>query len=114
MIFTDRDRQSRLIATIISETSVGRGKGVTMIILLYFDWIGSCKELKDWEDKIAESCSRTGVEYRGLYGSMNEKWNFVSVFETDGYDRFLEMGRKVVRHVKMPHHITELLLPQKL
>lgn len=85
-----------------------------MMILLYFDWIGSSKELKDWETKIRGSCEKTGVEYVGLYGSMNEKWNFVSIFKTDSYDRFLEMGTNVVRHPKMPHHIAEVLIPQDI
>ncbi|MGD2200090.1 MAG: hypothetical protein PVJ38_00485 [Candidatus Bathyarchaeota archaeon] len=84
-----------------------------MIVLLYFDWVGSSKELKAWETKIQESCEKTGVEYMGLYGSMNEKWNFVSIFKTNGYEKFLEMGKNVVRHAKMPHHIAEVLLPQE-
>jgi hypothetical protein len=45
---------------------------------------------------------------------MNEKWNFVSILETEAYGNFLAMGKKVVRHQKMPHNIAEVLLPQKL
>ena len=85
-----------------------------MIILLYFDWVGSTKELKDWEDRIKEACENTGVEYKGLYGPINEKWNFVSILETETYDNFLAMGKKVVRHQKMPHNIAQVLLPQNL
>jgi hypothetical protein len=84
------------------------------MILLYFDWVGTPKELKAWESKIRDSCEKTGVKYLGIFGSMNEKWNFVSIFETDGYDRFLDMGKSVVRHTKMPHHIAEVLIAQKL
>ena len=83
-----------------------------MIILLYFDWTGTTKELKSWEEKIQTSCNKTGVEYNGLYGSFNEKWNFVSMFETETFENFLEMGRHVVRHPQMTHHITEILMPQ--
>ena len=85
-----------------------------MIILLYFDWVGSSKELKEWETKINEACEKTGVEYKGLYGSMNEKWNYVSIFEAEDYGHFLAMGKHVVRPQKMPHNITEVLLPQYL
>lgn len=85
-----------------------------MIILLYFDWNGSRKELKEWNDSIVESCKNTGVKYMGLYGPHNEKWNFVSVFESESYDKFLDMGRNVIRSPRMPHHITEILSPQKL
>lgn len=85
-----------------------------MMVLLYFDWVGSSKELKAWEAKIKESCEKTGVEYMGLYGSMNEKWNFVSILKAEAYGDFLAMGKKVVRHQKMPHNIAEILLPQNL
>lgn len=83
-----------------------------MIVLLYFDWTGTTRELKSWEDKIKESCQKTGVEYKGLYGSFSEKWNFVSIFKAETFDNFLEMGKHVVRHPKMPHHIAEVLMPQ--
>jgi hypothetical protein len=90
------------------------GKVSEMMILLYFDWVGCSKELKEWETKIKEACVKTGVEYKGLYGSMNEKWNYVGIFETEAYGNFLAMGKNVVRHQKMPHNITEVLLPQIL
>jgi len=85
-----------------------------MIILLYFDWAGSRTELKEYSEKITNGCEKTGVRYMGLYGPMNVKWNYVGVFEAESYDRFLEMGRQVKRHPKMSHHITEILMPQKL
>ena len=84
------------------------------MILLYFDWLGNPIELKDWESKITEACVKTGVEYKGLYSSMNEKWNFVSILETEAYGNFLAMGKKVVRHQKMPHNTAKVLLPQNL
>ena len=85
-----------------------------MLILLYFDWLGNPIELKEWETKIKEACVKTGVEYKGLYSSMNEKWNFISILETEAYGNFLAMGKKVVRHQKMPHNTAEVLLPQNL
>ena len=85
-----------------------------MIILLYFDWVGSHKELKVWETNIKEACEKTNVEYQGLYGSMNEKWNYVSIFEAEDYGHFLAMGKHVDRPLLMPHNIVEVLLPQNL
>ena len=85
-----------------------------MKILLYFDWTGTRKELKDHDKKMQKSCLETGVEYEGLYGSMNEKWNFVWVFEANSFDHFREMSRKVLRPVYMVHYITELLIPARL
>jgi len=83
-----------------------------LIILLYFDWTGTTRELKSWEEKIKSSCQKTDVDYTGLYGSFNEKWNFVCIFKAETFENFLEMGRHVVRHPNMPHHITEILMPQ--
>jgi len=85
-----------------------------MIILLYFDWLGSKTELKEYNEKIRRSCEELGVRFRGTYGSMNAKWNYVNMFETESYDMFLEMGRRVSRHPKMPHHIAEILIPQEI
>ena len=85
-----------------------------MKILLYFDWVGTRKELKEQDKKMHKSCIETGVEHMGLYGSMNAKWNYVWVFGPDSFDHFLEMSRKVPRPVNMTHYITELLLPAQL
>jgi hypothetical protein len=85
-----------------------------MLILLYFDWLGTPNELKDWETSIKEACAKTDVEYNGLYSSMNKKWNYVSLFETEDYNNFLAMGKKMVRHQRMPHNIAEVILPQVL
>jgi hypothetical protein len=91
-----------------------RGKRATMIILLYFDWGGSRKELKEWNERIVEACDKAKVKYLGLYGSMNVKWNYVGVFETESFDVFLEMGKCVNQPPCMIHYITEILLKQNL
>jgi hypothetical protein len=39
-----------------------------MKILLYFDWTGTIKELKEHNKKMQKSCIETGVEHEGLYG----------------------------------------------
>ncbi|RLI08750.1 hypothetical protein DRO42_05780 [Candidatus Bathyarchaeota archaeon] len=85
-----------------------------MIILLYFDWAGSRAELKEYNEKIKAACEQVGVRFMGIYGSMNVKWNFVSMFEVESYEHFLKMGRQVSQHPAMTHYITEILIPQKL
>ena len=90
------------------------GKEITMKILLYFDWAGSRKDLKEWNEKIIVACKETDVSYEGLYGSMNEKWNHVAMFEASSYDEFLEMAAKVPKRPMMTHYITELLLRHSL
>ena len=85
-----------------------------LIILIYFDWMGNRTELKEYNEKIKQACGKFGVHYLGIYGPMNLKWNYVNIFETDSFDRFLQMGRQVPRHPKMPHHIAEILFPQEI
>ena len=91
-----------------------RKRGRDMIFLLYFDWNGSKRELAEWNSRIKESSEVEGVRYIGLYGSLNEKWNHVSMFETESFDSFLSMVRRVGRPHQMTHYITEILMPQKL
>lgn len=85
-----------------------------MLILLYFDWLGTPSELKEWETNLKEACAKTGVEYKGLYSPLNEKWNYVSILETEEYSNFLAMGKSMVKHYKMPHNIADVVLPQIL
>jgi len=61
---------------------------------------GTRKEVKDW----------AGVEYLGLYMSMNQKWNYCAMFDTENYDDFLKMAWKVPRPKYMTHYVTELLI----
>jgi hypothetical protein len=82
-------------------------------ILLYFDWTGSRKDVKAWDEKVSNACEETGVTYMGLYGSQNEKWNFTALFDTESYDKFIEMARKVPRPSYMSHYITEILMKIK-
>ena len=85
-----------------------------MKILLYFDWMGSRKELKEHDNRIQKSCEETGVQYLGIHGSMNQKWNYCWLFDAHSYDHFMEMTTKVPRPLQMNHYITELLIPVML
>ncbi len=82
-----------------------------MKILLYFDWSGSRKEVAEHYVKMQEACNETGVQYLGTYGAMNQKWNYVYIFEARSYDHFREMASKVPRPPQMTHYITDILLP---
>ena len=81
-----------------------------MKILLYFYWMGSRKEVKGWATKIMKACEETGVEYFGLYGTMNQKWHYTAMFDATSYDEFLKMAWKVPRPQYMTHYIHELLI----
>jgi hypothetical protein len=88
--------------------------GTTMKILLYFDWSGTRMELSEHATKMKTAAEDTGVSYMGVYGSMNQKWNYVYVFEANTFDHFYSMAQKVPRPVQMTHYITELLIPVTL
>ena len=85
-----------------------------MKILLYFDWSGTRMEVAEHAAKMKTAAEETGVSYVGIYGSINQKWNYVYVFDAKSFDYFMEMAQKVPRPVQMTHYITELLIPVTL
>jgi hypothetical protein len=85
-----------------------------MKILLYFDWVGSRKELREQDKRMQKAAKEVGVEYMGIHGSMNQKWNYCWLFDARSFDHFSEMTAKVPRPPQMTHYITELLIPVKL
>jgi hypothetical protein len=85
-----------------------------MKILLYFDWVGSRKELKEHDKRMQKACQDSGVEYMGIHGSMNQKWNYCWLFDARSYDHFMEMAARVPRPPQMIHYVTEHLIPVQL
>ncbi len=85
-----------------------------MKILLYFDWTGSRKELKEHDKRTQKACEETGVHYLGIHGNMNQKWNYCWLFDARSFDHFMEMTAKVSRPPQMTHYITEVLIPVTL
>ena len=63
-----------------------------MIVLLYFDWFGTVKELEEFEEEAAIVYAKEdGVEFKGRYAPDNRKFHFVYVYETYSYGRLLEV-----------------------
>jgi len=85
-----------------------------MKILLYFDWAGTRKEVAEHAAKMEAAAKETGVTYLGIYGSMNQKWNFCYMFDAKSYDQFMDMAKKIPRPIQMTHYITELLIQANL
>ena len=85
-----------------------------MKVLLYFDWAGTRKDLAEHDAKMQAAAKDTGLTYLGIFGSANQKWNYVYMFESKSYDDFMAMARKVPRPAHMTHYITELLIPATL
>jgi len=62
-----------------------------MKVLLYFDWVGSRKELREHDKRMQNAAKEVGVEYMGLYGTMNQKWNYSWLFEARSYAHLMVM-----------------------
>jgi len=60
-----------------------------MKILLYFDWAGSRKDLREHDKRMQKAAKEVGVEYMGIHGSMNQKWNYCWLFDARSYDHFM-------------------------
>ena len=84
-----------------------------MIILVYFDWTATSKELKKWNQKFSEACEKHGMKFNGLFGPMGQKYNYTWMIETDSADKFIQATMAVRRPSAMTHYITEILIPQK-
>ena len=85
-----------------------------MIVLLYFDWFGTAKELKEFEEKMTAACAEAkGVGYKGRYAPDSRKFHFVYMFEVESYDRLFEvlMGPKMPPrdYKKLTHGTFEVL-----
>ncbi len=85
-----------------------------MIILVFFDWNASGKELKRWNNQFKEACEERGMTFKGLYGPMGQKFNFAWIIESDSVDKFIETTKAVSRPQAMTHYIIEVLIPQNL
>ena len=85
-----------------------------MIILVFFDWSATSKELKRWNNTFKEACEEHGMTYKGLYGPMGQKFNFTWIIESSSVDKFIETTKSVSRPPAMTHYITEVLIPQEL
>ncbi len=85
-----------------------------MIILVFFDWGASGKELMRWNNTFKKACEEHGMTYKGLYGPMGQKFNFTWIIESDSVDKFIATTKSVSRPPAMTHYITEVLIPQEL
>ena len=85
-----------------------------MIILVFFDWSASVKELKIWNGQFKEACEERGMTFKGLYGPMGQKFNYTWIIESDSVDKFIETTSAVNRPAAMTHYIIEVLIPQNL
>jgi len=85
-----------------------------VIVLLYFDWFGAAKELKELEEKVKAICAEVdGVDYKGRYAPDSRKFHFVYVFEVVSYDKLLEVltGPEMPPrdYKKLTHGVFEIL-----
>jgi hypothetical protein len=62
-----------------------------VIVLFYFDWFGPAKELSELEKTLSAVAKEGGVKYKGTYTPDSRKFHFVSMFETESYDKLMEI-----------------------
>jgi hypothetical protein len=63
-----------------------------VIVLFYFDWFGPAKELNELEKTLKSAAAKeAGVKYKGMYAPDSRKFHFVSMFETESYDKLMEI-----------------------
>lgn len=62
-----------------------------MLVLYYFRWTGTDKELKEYVGKVNELANGIeGVNFRGIFSPTSE-WNCVILFEGTSYENVLEV-----------------------
>ena len=84
-----------------------------MIVLFYFDWFGSQKELGQMEKSMIGAFKGSGVKYKGTYAPDSRKFHFVAMYETKSYDKFIEAltspKNKPRDYKKLTHGTFEIL-----
>jgi hypothetical protein len=85
-----------------------------MIILVHFDWNGSTKALKKWNQQFKEACEKHDIKFKDLHIPLANKFNFTWVLESENVDKYMEAARTLTRPQAMTHVITEFLLEKNL
>ena len=84
------------------------------LIIFYFDWSGTAKELEVYLDDWKKGAEKTeGVEYKGHWIPHSSKWHHAIFYETDSYAKVRESWRNVgtVRdYSKLTHGAMELFV----
>ena len=61
-----------------------------MLLVEYFDWMGTEKELKEIDDEIKKiASSKKDIKYLGRYSPHQKKFQWCWVFESDSYDKLI-------------------------
>jgi len=96
-----------------------RGEGKNMIILWYFNWRTApgedkSKGLKEFYEKVNKAFEKTDIKFLGPYGPLNERWNYVWVFEAESFDKYAEVWMALGSTPKeITNHVTTMLFPDQ-
>jgi hypothetical protein len=83
-----------------------------VIVLFYFDWFGSQKELSEMEKSMTTALKGSGIKYEGTYAPDMRKFHYVAIYETNSYDKFMEAllkGTTRRDYKKLTHGTFEVL-----
>ncbi len=68
-----------------------------MLVLYYFNWIGTSEELKELIGMVTSVFKATeGISFKGLF-MPNSEWNYALLYETMSFDKALEAFRMGVK-----------------
>jgi len=96
-----------------------RSEDKNMIILWYFNWRTAPGEdkrkgLKEIYEKVKKAFEKTDVKFLGPYGPLNERWNYVWMFEAESFDKYMEVRMKLGPAPKeITNHVHKLLFPDQ-
>lgn len=66
-----------------------------MIIEICFQWETITEGLREHYEIVKKTCEEEdGVEFMGLFGPLNERWNWVYMFKAESFDRLREVSGK--------------------
>lgn len=65
------------------------------IVQVLFQWEGITEGLKEDYDIAKKACNEVdGVNFMGLYGPVNERWNWAYIYEAESREKFWKAMEK--------------------
>ena len=82
------------------------------IIQVCFQWKGITEGLKEHYELVKKVCAeKEGVKFMGLYGPLNERWNWVYMYKAESWEKYWEADRKFLSELSggRPKQATNLI-----
>lgn len=86
---------------------------MSLFIISYFDWEGSREGLMGWVETMRGQCDKHGVDFMGLYGPSQVKFNWAMVFRADSQDHHAKTWREIPIPAEVTHMVLHYLWPEE-